>query len=446
MTVLRDSATTGSSVTEWLGPFGLTVDVSDRRRACPHLGWAASGGMHLSGLSGLAPVLAPGPVVPLLLDALGVLGKVTAELGARVSLDPSLVIGARAGSSSSTRRGAVSVGGTTRLLPALDGWCAVSLAREDDRGAVPAICQEPGGPDPWRQLAGAVRRSHAAAICERIRLFGIPAAVIGEVEPGATPVAVTRIASPRVGDLRGALVVDFSSLWAGPLCAKLLGAAGATVVKVESLTRPDGARVGNRPFYDWLHAGQRSIAVDFSDHGARARLAELVSGADVVIEASRPRALEQLGLAHHQVALKPGVVWVSITGHGRRRPDLVAFGDDAAAAGGLVGVTPAGPVFCGDAIADPLTGVVAAVGAAAGLRTGGGVLVDVSMAATAAGFARAPLGCPGEHVVRREAGDWFLACSADNRDQRVLPARRPRPVGRASASGADNDWFRAAVR
>ena len=38
------------------------------------------------------------------------------------------------------------------------------------------------------------------------------------------------------------LVVDLSALWAGPLCAHLLGLAGARVVKVESLGRPDGAR------------------------------------------------------------------------------------------------------------------------------------------------------------------------------------------------------------
>lgn len=47
------------------------------------------------------------------------------------------------------------------------------------------------------------------------------------------------------------LVIDFSSLWAGPLCAHLLGRCGADVVKVESLDRPTvlvRARAGSTTF------------------------------------------------------------------------------------------------------------------------------------------------------------------------------------------------------
>ena len=39
-------------------------------------------------------------------------------------------------------------------------------------------------------------------------------------------------------------IVDLSALWAGPLCAHLLQLAGASVVKLESTRRPDGARFG----------------------------------------------------------------------------------------------------------------------------------------------------------------------------------------------------------
>ena len=43
-------------------------------------------------------------------------------------------------------------------------------------------------------------------------------------------------------------------------------------------------------------------------------------------------------------------VWVSITGYGRSGEDAnrVAFGDDAAAAGGLVTWTDHGPLFCAE--------------------------------------------------------------------------------------------------
>ena len=70
----------------------------------------------------------------------------------------------------------------------------------------------------------------------------------------------------------------------------------------------------------------------------------------------------------------------------------VAFGDDAAVAGGLVGRSAAGPVFCGDAIADPLTGLEHVLAVADSLRRGGGEIVEVSMAAVAAGYAAVPAG------------------------------------------------------
>ncbi len=126
-------------------------------------------------------------------------------------------------------------------------------------------------------------------------------------------------------------------MWAGPLCARLLGLAGADVIKVESPGRPDGARSGNREFFDWLHAGHRTLAADFGTREGRAALAALLRTADVVIEASRPRALAAAGLAPGMIPHPDGQVWLSITGYGLRAPDLVAFGDDAAVAGGLVG-------------------------------------------------------------------------------------------------------------
>ena len=83
----------------------------------------------------------------------------------------------------------------------------------------------------------------------------------------------------------------------------------------------------------------------------------------------------------------PALTWVAITGYGwtGAAASRVAFGDDAAAAGGLVRWTKSGaPRFLGDALADPVTGLAAAIGALKGLASGGGVLVDVSLAGSAA--------------------------------------------------------------
>jgi crotonobetainyl-CoA:carnitine CoA-transferase CaiB-like acyl-CoA transferase len=82
-------------------------------------------------------------------------------------------------------------------------------------------------------------------------------------------------------------------------------------------------------------------------------------------------------------------VWLSVTGYGLTGPgaDRVAFGDDAAVAGGLVVRDEHGPCFCADAVADPLTGLVGAARVLDALVAGRGEVVDLAMAGVAAQFA-----------------------------------------------------------
>jgi len=278
----------------------------------------------------------------------------------------------------------------------------------------------------------------------------------------AEPLAGTGLAGTGLAGARlaNAVVADLSSMWAGPLCARLLGLAGAQVIKVESPARPDGARAGNREFFDWLHAGHRSLSLDFSTRAGRAVLASLLEVADVVIESSRPRALAALGVAPGMIRHPPGQVWLSITGYGRSLPERVAFGDDAAVAGGLVGWPegeraagePPGPVFCADAIADPLTGACGALAVALSRSAGGGELIDLPMRDVAAAFAAAAPdhgvpdhgapdhGAPdhGRHDIRPGGS---VVCPRSHREQAVLAPRRPAPpagpAGHAAELGAD---------
>ena len=215
-------------------------------------------------------------------------------------------------------------------------------------------------------------------------MLGVASAAEASARGTRHPVLRTRMGERGSGGLSGARVLNLSALWAGPLAARLLGQAGAQVTDVESTTRPDGMRVGSPAFYRWLHDGHDSAVVDF-----RAEvLPALVADADIVIEASRPRALRRLGLHAEQfLAARPGRVWLSITGYGRD-DDRIAFGDDGAVAGGLVGRDRNGaPLFLGDAIADPITGVFAAEAVARSIADGGGELLCVSMAACAAALA-----------------------------------------------------------
>ena len=139
-----------------------------------------------------------------------------------------------------------------------------------------------------------------------------------------------------------------------------------------------------------------------------ATLRALADDADVIIEASRPRALRSLGLdAEQWLASRPGRVWLSITGYGRTRYEglRIAYGDDAAVAGGLVAWDADGPMFCADAIADPLTGLRGAREVVASLARGGGELIDLSMAGVCAELARVD-GPRIDHLLEPVAGGW----------------------------------------
>jgi crotonobetainyl-CoA:carnitine CoA-transferase CaiB-like acyl-CoA transferase len=176
-------------------------------------------------------------------------------------------------------------------------------------------------------------------------------------------------------------VLDLSSLWAGPLAASLLARDGARVIKAESLQRPDNLKLGRPDLYAELNGDKTIVTFDWNDPDA---LPSLIADADVVIESARPRALEQRGV----FAAETGVhVWASITGYGRAS-NRVAFGDDAAVAGGLVRYGPDGtPRFTGDALADPPTGQFAYQAITAALTRDESVLLDIAMAGVARDFA-----------------------------------------------------------
>lgn len=399
--------------------------------SCPAPAWAASGGMALTGTSDGPPDVSPAPAFGLLEELTAQLTSTSGLTGTPVSLDAAGVIAWRAALRGLRRNGQVAAGGMTRLLPATDGWCAISLSRPDDVASVPALIEDAGTGDAWRDVADFVRRSSAPAVVERAQMLGIasahlPDAIVADRSP--LPFRVTRIADPACTGLAGATVVDLSALWAGPLCGAVLQRAGAHVLKVESTGRPDGARIGDPEFFSWLHEGQELRSIDFASSAGRDELTRLITRADIVIEASRPRALERLGLSPDQVPHPAGRIWVSITGGGRSRPMQIDFGDDAAVAGGLVGRSTEGPVFCADAVADPLTGTVAALAVAASARVGGGELIDVSMVDTARAFAATEFSCSGEHHVTLDGSSWAVWCTTTGTSAPVAPpdpGRRP---------------------
>jgi hypothetical protein len=276
--------------------------------------------------------------------------------------------------------GTVSAGGTCRLERARDGrWVALNLARRADLELLPAWMGREVDVPAWDAVVAHLATVDAEAAVARAQLLGIPAAV-AVTAPGApgvpVPVRITGGArNPRRRD--APVVLDCSALWAGPLCGRLLADRGAAVRKVELAGRPDGARQGPPEFWRRLNGAKREITVE------RGELPALLDTADVVVTAARPRAVDQLGLDLARRVRDDGLVWVSVTGYGFESAwsDRVAFGDDAAVAGGLAVAAGSidAPVFVGDAPADPLAGLHAARAAVACLAEGTGAFVDVSM-------------------------------------------------------------------
>jgi CoA-transferase family III len=310
--------------------------------------------------------------------------RVRALGGRQIRVDAEEIIAGRAALLGLDPPARISAGGASRLLAGPDGWCALTLSHAEDFETIPALVELPAVTgDPWSPLAAAAVTRSVAEFVARARLLDMPAAVLGEV-PASEP-NIMRHNAPSPPTLRDLLVVDLSSMWAGPLCGRLLAAAGATVVKVETPARPDGTRSGDRQFFDWMNSEKLSFSTSFDTY----ELVRLLRAADIVIEGSRPAALVRRGLSAERVPARPGRIWLRISGYGSEHPDWVAFGDDAAVAGGLVVARDDGPVFCGDALADPLTGLAATAAVVDAMAWGGGVIIDVSMAAVAATYADA---------------------------------------------------------
>ena len=355
--------------------------------------WAASGAMALTGPADGAARQAPAAIV----DVMRRLADHYVALGGDPTDGPAL-LGERAALAGMGRRGATSVGGNAYLMAAGEGVVCVNLARPDDLAALPALLGADVDPTDWRSIERLIGRLASAELAGRADLLGVPLGVPGTAPTRPATVTVGGT-SPRCSDRP--LVVELGSLWAAPLCGDLLRRAGCRVVKVESRARPDGARSGPASFFDLLNTGKESVVVDPSAADGLEAVQRLVSAADVVVESSRPRVMGQWGI-DVEALVDTGTVWTSITGYGRTGPRSsgVAFGDDAAVSGGLLLEDPMG--FVADAVADPATGLLAAVLTLAALGSGRGHLLDVSLAGTAgwlAGDGREPDTTSGVEVV-----------------------------------------------
>lgn len=202
-------------------------------------------------------------------------------------------------------------------------------------------------------------------------------------------------------------VLDLSRVLAGPWCSQNLADLGADVIKVERPGSGDDTRAWGPPYakdadgnntteaayYLAANRGKRSITVDIASAGGQALIRELVRHSDVVLENYKVGQLKRYGLDYDSLkAIKPDLVYCSITGFGQNGPYAHRAGYDflIQGMGGLMSVTGerddlpgGGPQKAGVALTDLMTGMYATIAILAALthrdRSGEGQYIDMAL-------------------------------------------------------------------
>ena len=126
--------------------------------------------------------------------------------------------------------------------------------------------------------------------------------------------------------LEGIKVVDLSRNLAAPFCTMILADLGAEVIKVES-PKGDDARTygpfinGKSGYFMSINRGKKSVTLDLKNPDDKAKLAELLKDADVMVDNFRPGVLDRMGITEEWVSsINPRVIFTSVTGFGQTGP------------------------------------------------------------------------------------------------------------------------------
>ncbi len=149
--------------------------------------------------------------------------------------------------------------------------------------------------------------------------------------------------------LEGIKVADFAWVGVGPQIGRELAEHGATVVRIESHTRPDPLRTGG-PFKDRIPGIDRSafgaafntnkygISLNLTKPGGKEAARRLIAWADVVTESMTPGSMKALGLDYEEAEkIRPGIIYCSTCQMGQKGPysKFGGFGELAAAYAGF---------------------------------------------------------------------------------------------------------------
>lgn len=205
------------------------------------------------------------------------------------------------------------------------------------------------------------------------------------------------------GSLTGIKVLDLSRVLAGPWCSQILGDLGAEVIKIEQPGQGDDTRRWGPPFVDdgsgdsayylCANRNKQSVAIDIAKPEGAGLVRRIAAQSDIVIENFRVGGLAKYGLDSESLsAIKPDLIYLSITGFGQTGPLCNNGGYDFLIQGmsGLMSVTGfpdgapgGGPMKVGIPISDLTTGLYASIAVLAALnhrnRTGEGQSIDLAL-------------------------------------------------------------------
>ena len=216
------------------------------------------------------------------------------------------------------------------------------------------------------------------------------------------------------GPLTGIRVLDLSRVLAGPWCTQILADLGAEVIKIERPGSGDDTRQWGPPwlsdergndsaeaaYYLSTNRGKHSLTVDISQPEGSALVRDLAARSDIFIENFKVGDLGRKGLSYEHIkAVKPDIIYCSITGFGQTGPRATEAGYDylIQAMGGLMSITGipdgesgAGPQRVGVAVADLSTGMYSTIAIQAALyhreKTGQGQHIDMALLDTQVGW------------------------------------------------------------
>ncbi|MEM7364975.1 MAG: CoA transferase [Pseudomonadota bacterium] len=195
--------------------------------------------------------------------------------------------------------------------------------------------------------------------------------------------------------LNGIRILDFTQVLAGPYAVMQLALLGAEVVKIEhprgdqSRTLITTSQENMAPAFLTCNLNKRSITLDLKSDAALTIITRLLQDADVVVENFKAGTMDALGLGYATLAaIKPDLIYCSISGYGQSGPSAGAAAYDGAlqAASGMMSMTgseASGPTRAGFMPVDMATALQATAAITGALlrkeRTGQGQYLDVSM-------------------------------------------------------------------